>query len=209
MDEAVLIMKQLSEGKSWSGEFMCKGKDGRSFPVFVTNSPVLDDNGKMIGIIGVSNDISQQKELENKLRESEKQVLEKMEEYTAANEELIQTNEELSSLMTELNESNKRITTIFKAIPDIMFTFSEKGDFLDYHTSNIDLLWNNPKDFLNKNINDVLPEELAILTQNTIHKVLKTDQLHTFSFPYERNNKIEWNEARLLKLSNEKVLCII
>ncbi|HCY75120.1 MAG TPA: hypothetical protein DHV28_04310 [Ignavibacteriales bacterium] len=69
---AIEIMKALSEGKSWSGEFLVKRKDGSIFPAYVTDTPIIDSDGKLIGIIGISNDITERKQAEEALQESEK-----------------------------------------------------------------------------------------------------------------------------------------
>jgi PAS domain S-box-containing protein len=63
-EQANDIMKILSEGKTWVGEFYVERKDGRSFPAFVTDTPILDSNGKLAGIIGISSDITERKQLE-------------------------------------------------------------------------------------------------------------------------------------------------
>ncbi|MDP2234824.1 MAG: PAS domain S-box protein [Bacteroidales bacterium] len=60
-DQAIDIMKKLGEGKTWAGEFYVKRKDGSSFPAFVTDTPILDSNGKLTGIIGISSDITERK----------------------------------------------------------------------------------------------------------------------------------------------------
>jgi len=70
-DKAAEIMKLLSAGKTWSGEFMVKRRDGTIFPAAVSNSPILDENGNVIGIIGISTDVTKRKRTEEKLRESE------------------------------------------------------------------------------------------------------------------------------------------
>jgi len=64
-EEAEILMNKLSKGESWSGEFYVKRKNGTTFPAFVYNSPVFDEFGKQVGVIGVSNDISDIKENEN------------------------------------------------------------------------------------------------------------------------------------------------
>jgi PAS domain S-box-containing protein len=60
-EQAINIMKRLIEGEHWSGEFIAKRRDGTIFPAIVTNSPITDDKGEIIGIIGVSTDITEQK----------------------------------------------------------------------------------------------------------------------------------------------------
>lgn len=70
VEQAADIMNKLSNGFSWSGEFMVKRKNGRVFPAFVTNSPIFDKKNKLTGIIGVSSDITERKLSEQKLKES-------------------------------------------------------------------------------------------------------------------------------------------
>ncbi len=65
--QAIDIMKKLVAGNSWSGEFYVKRKDGSSFPAFVTDTPILDSNGTLNGVIGISSDITNRKLVEQEL----------------------------------------------------------------------------------------------------------------------------------------------
>ncbi len=60
-EQAAKIRNKLSSGESWSGEFVAKRRDGTLFQAIVTDAPITDDKGEIIGIIGVSTDISEQK----------------------------------------------------------------------------------------------------------------------------------------------------
>ncbi len=73
-EQATEIMKKLSEGESWSGEFIVKRKDGSSFPALVTDTPILDANGKLTGIIGISSDITERKRAEMELIEAKEKA---------------------------------------------------------------------------------------------------------------------------------------
>lgn len=68
--EAASMMERLRRGERWSGEFCVKRKDGTSFLAFVTNSPIVNEEGKLAGVIGISMDISDQKNTEEELRQS-------------------------------------------------------------------------------------------------------------------------------------------
>ena len=68
-EQAIEIMNKLSAGKTWAGEFHVKRKDGTSFPAFVTDTPILDSNGKLTGIIGISSDITERKQAEDILKD--------------------------------------------------------------------------------------------------------------------------------------------
>lgn len=64
------IMDALMQGKSWSGEFLVKHRNGTEFFAQVTDTPILDEDGNLIGVIGISQDISDQKAIEEELRKA-------------------------------------------------------------------------------------------------------------------------------------------
>jgi PAS domain S-box-containing protein len=70
-DQALQILSTLKEGKSWSGEFRVRRRDGATFLAMVTDTPVLDDRGRLSGILGVSSDITERKLLEETVVRSE------------------------------------------------------------------------------------------------------------------------------------------
>jgi PAS domain S-box-containing protein len=70
-EQAKAIMEALMAGQSWSGELNFQRKDGKKLDLAVTDSPVFDDTGKMIGIIGISYDLSERKKAETELYASE------------------------------------------------------------------------------------------------------------------------------------------
>jgi PAS domain S-box-containing protein len=70
IERAEEIMSELRAGRSWSGEFVVQRKDGRTFPAMVTDTPVYDEQGTLVGIIGVSTDLTELKRTEE-LRLSE------------------------------------------------------------------------------------------------------------------------------------------
>ena len=60
----------ISAKKEWRGEFHNRKKNGELFWEFASISPVLDDNGDISHYIAVKEDITQRKELEEKLNNS-------------------------------------------------------------------------------------------------------------------------------------------
>ncbi len=67
-EQAEQIMVRLQCGENWSGEFLVRCRDGVVFPALVTNSPLLDKNGTLVGIIGISADITERKRAEAERR---------------------------------------------------------------------------------------------------------------------------------------------
>ncbi len=68
-EHAAEIMAELSAGRSWAGEFTVRRRDGTLFPVMVTDTPMHDEQGNLVGIIGVSMDITERKRSEELLRQ--------------------------------------------------------------------------------------------------------------------------------------------
>jgi PAS domain S-box-containing protein len=71
-EQAEQIMAQLQRGGNWSGEFLVRHRNGREFPASVTNTPLRDPRGSVIGIVGISSDITLRKQAERELLESER-----------------------------------------------------------------------------------------------------------------------------------------
>ncbi len=67
-ERAAKIMSELRAGRSWSGEFVVRRRDGTSFPAMITNTPVHDEQDNLVCIIGVSMDITERKQAEEELK---------------------------------------------------------------------------------------------------------------------------------------------
>ena len=74
--QATEIMTRLSRGESWTGEFLVQHRRGRVFPVLVHDSPVFDNQGGLMGIIGISADITERKQAQDALREKDRLISE-------------------------------------------------------------------------------------------------------------------------------------
>src|ERR1051326_3550585 len=64
------IWRRTQTGK-WSGQLLNKRKDGTLFPIHLSTSPIVDDEGNILGYIGVGRDITELNEAERTLLEAE------------------------------------------------------------------------------------------------------------------------------------------
>jgi PAS domain S-box-containing protein len=65
-EDAETLMRKLRAGESWSGEFVLQRRNGTTFPAHVSDSPVHDPSGTLIGIVGISYDITPAKQAAEK-----------------------------------------------------------------------------------------------------------------------------------------------
>ncbi len=88
-DRAAEIMDDLVKGQTWSGEMLLQNRQGRVFPAFITNTPLLDDEGRLVGVIGVSIDISVRKEAEEAVERNEREQRKLAQELEAERARLV------------------------------------------------------------------------------------------------------------------------
>ena len=88
------IFELLKQGQSWSGEFMVRRKDGTSFPAMVTDWPIYDTQGELVGVVGISVDVSERKLAEEeraRLLEAERAARNDAEKANALKDEFLAT----------------------------------------------------------------------------------------------------------------------
>lgn len=61
----IVIMERLRRGETWSGEFPMRRRDGTEFTALVTDAPVRAADGTLIGVIGVSFDLTEHQRAEH------------------------------------------------------------------------------------------------------------------------------------------------
>ncbi len=65
------IAQKSYESAGWSGECLLAGRDRQDLPVEARTSQIRDDQGQVVGSVGIARDISERKKTEGRLRESE------------------------------------------------------------------------------------------------------------------------------------------
>jgi PAS domain S-box-containing protein len=93
-DLAEQIFSQMKAGNSWSGEFLVRRRDGSVFSALVTDSPIFNDKKELIGIVGVSSDITERKAAEEeraKLLEAEREARAEAETANRLKDEFLAT----------------------------------------------------------------------------------------------------------------------
>jgi len=148
--------------------------DGRITWVSTSKIPRYDEEGKIIGTLGISRDVTQRKEMEEQLKKRE-----------------------------------ARDRAILSAFPDLLFQVKKDGTFISYYTGNEDILYAKPEEFLNKNIRDVLPENLAARSINSIKKAIKTGKILSFEYQLTAKDDLRDWEARFTKVDKETAIVLI
>jgi hypothetical protein len=70
LDDHLFLGPQIraaSLSSGWRGELMNRRKDGEIFPILLTTSPLRDEKGNLYAIVGISQDISERKRIEQEI----------------------------------------------------------------------------------------------------------------------------------------------
>ena len=67
------IAAKSFEGSGWQGECLVSRSDGSDFPAYLSSRTIKDNECKVVGVIGIAQDISARKSAEEALRASEEQ----------------------------------------------------------------------------------------------------------------------------------------
>ena len=105
--------------------------------------------------------------------------------------ELQRTHEET---LIALHRSDERLRTIINASPDVVFLIDETGLYLEGMTELHDLVYSS--DFLNQNLNDVLPEDIASIIFPAIQRALDTGETQLVEYNLDVPIGNRWFESR-------------
>ncbi len=109
-----------------------------------------------------------------------------------------------------LRESEARNRALLDSIPDLMFRFTEEGRITDYHASDERRLYAPPEQFLGRTVEEVLPPEVARLTQDRIREVTASGRSaryeYDLTFPDGRTRRYE---SRLVASGPGEFLAIV
>ena len=67
-EEGREVLARLRAGDVWSGDTTIVTRHGAAVPIFVINSPIVDDDGRLVGVISVSTDITERTRAEARMR---------------------------------------------------------------------------------------------------------------------------------------------
>ncbi|MBC1258416.1 PAS domain-containing sensor histidine kinase [Trichormus variabilis] len=111
-------------------------------------------------------------------------------------------------LINRLQATEAQYQAILNAIPDFIFRLSRDGNFLSLNGEVANLPCPG-EEFTGKNIQNVLPTDIATMIQGIITKTLDTGTLQTCEYQLPTPLEIRDYEARLVVSGTDEVLAIV
>jgi PAS domain S-box-containing protein len=159
----------LQEGKPFRGEFCDKAKDGSLFWVDTTIVPFLDNDGKIYQYLSINHDITERKEADDKIKQSE-QLLKKITGQIPGN-----------TYLFEIDESGHS---------NIIFV--SRGRDMFNHSYEFDEITKRPE-----TLREILHEEDKVKFNNAMREAYQNQTLISFQYRIviDGNTRWRWMQA--------------
>ncbi|WP_339886751.1 ATP-binding protein [uncultured Flavobacterium sp.] len=100
-------------------------------------------------------------------------------------------------------------SAILKAFEYIVFRINREGIILNYRASKQELLFTDPKNFINKKSSSVLPENIANLFDQSIEKAISEKKVVLVEYSLLLNSIEHYFEAHIIPVESNEVLAFI
>jgi len=108
-----------------------------------------------------------------------------------------------------LRQSEERNHAILRAIPDLMFVFSDEGVYLDFHAKDPSDLFVPPEGFLGKKMRDVMPPPLAEIFSQAFERALASNEPERLEYSLDLPHERRFFEACIVRCDSDKLLSIV
>ncbi|WP_135612695.1 PAS domain S-box protein [Methanococcoides sp. AM1] len=126
-----------------------------------------------------------------------------------ANMAILRDITERKTMEQKIRETDLKNQAILNALPDLIFQFTIDGTIIDYRPSPEIDTYVQPKEFLGKKVNEVLPKEIATGIFSSIEQVVKTTKIQRFDYQLLIDGKMNYFEARLVLSGEDSILAIV
>ena len=109
------------------------------------------------------------------------------------------------NLQTLENENS----VILNAFQHIVFRINKEGIILNYRAAKKELLFTSPKNFINKNLSNVLPEDIADLFNQSIKSTISEQKIVLVEYALTLNSVEHYFEAHFIPVESNEVLAFV
>ncbi|MFQ5963504.1 MAG: PAS domain S-box protein [Candidatus Scalinduaceae bacterium] len=161
----------------FEGVVLNRRKNGDTFTAQLTATMLRDENGKFIGLMGISRDITERKRVEKELKTLNESLEQRVTERTAnlakANNELLVKIDEQKRTELALKESEERLQAIIDNTTAVIYLKDTKGRYILINHQYETLFHVTKNEVVGKTDYDIFPEDKADAFRENDKKVLK------------------------------------
>jgi len=174
------LWETILEGKTWSGEWLNRKKNGSLYWEDVTISPTTNEKGEIVNFVAIKQDSTKRKETEKELKELNQNLENKVDERTK-----------------ELASRTRELENFFNVSPDLLCIADTSGNFIKVNKAWENILGYKVEELENqKFLNFVHPDDMES-TLKALHSLGRQEFITNFINRYHTVNGdyrfIEWH----------------
>ena len=181
---------------------------GEEIVVSTTKIPVKDENGEVIGIVGIGRDITNQKEVEKEVLEKSESLYEvnvlleeRQEEIQQQAEELLTQSESLSAANHEL----EKLSVVASKTGNVIIIMDKDGNFEWVNNGFVDKYGMNLKEFIEAKGENIKNTSSSVDILKIIEKINKDKKPELYnSSATDKDSKIIWSQTTISPVLDEK-----
>ncbi len=104
----------------------------------------------------------------------------------------------------KLRMAHEKLDATITALPDMLLEFDHKGRIVSYNTPDDSLLYVEPKVFLGKTIEEVLPPDAGMKIAESLEKTLRGELVHGVIYSLDMPDKVRWFELSAARIENRE-----
>lgn len=108
----------------------------------------------------------------------------------------------------ELRQTTAELKAIFNALPDVYFRLNNDGTIIDWMASDPSELYIPPSEFMNKKMQDLLPENIKKYSAYAIYQVAKHRKPIAIEYSLPMAKGEQFYEARILPLLDDQLIIV-
>jgi PAS domain S-box-containing protein len=155
-------------------EWITFADDGHRAYLETIKTPMYDEDGTLIGVLGIGRDISGRKRAEEELEIKNEELNAVLEEMKAANEELIASGEDLQAKEKALIGEKKFIEALLECIPGYLYVYDDKGSLIRWNKKHEEMTGYSAEELSHMNMSDWFEGEDAVRVAAAVDEVFRT-----------------------------------
>lgn len=201
--EATQLCDEVIAGNSSITELQLRHKNGSTFPVQITASPIFDAEGNQIGVVGISYDITERKAagfaLQRLNQELENRVAERTAKLEQANQQLRNEIAERQWFEAALSQREQEFRNLVENAPDMIARFDKELRHIYVNPVVESITGLLPQDFIGKTYQELgIPKEIAGFWNKALKAVFETHSEHEIEFDFSTPRGLRSYQSRLV-----------
>lgn len=182
-------------------------EDGRKITISTTKIPIKNDDGEVIGVVGIGRDITRQKMVESELKDQSEVLRELNVLLEERQEEIQQQAEELKAQAENLEMANKeleKLSAVASKTGNVIIIMDKNGDFEWVNDGFVRRYSMSMEEFIAKHGKNILNNSYCENIDEIYKGIIEDKKPRIYNSKSSLDGKIRWSQTTISPILNEK-----